>query len=78
LLEPDLDNPLEIQASLKYCCVFFFSSSIVSTQLLILSFFFFFIDDDDGTYALAVANAVTEHASKTRKEWQHELCDEGN
>ncbi|KAL0957929.1 hypothetical protein HGRIS_000110 [Hohenbuehelia grisea] len=48
LLEPDLDNPLEIQASLKYY-------------------------DDDGTYALAAANAVTEHASKTREEWKHEL-----
>lgn len=50
LLEPDLDNPLEIQASLKYY-------------------------DDDGTYALAVANAVTKHASKTRQEWQRELSD---
>ncbi|PVF92994.1 hypothetical protein CPB86DRAFT_142196 [Serendipita vermifera] len=48
LLEPDLDNPLEIQASLKYY-------------------------DDDGTYALAVANAVTKHASKTRQEWEQEL-----
>jgi len=34
------------------------------------------IDDDDGTYALAVANAVTEHASKSRAAWQKELEDE--
>jgi ubiquitin-protein ligase len=48
LLEPDLENPLEIQASLKYY-------------------------DDDGTYALAAAKAVNEHASKTRDEWRREL-----
>ncbi|TFK70120.1 hypothetical protein BDN72DRAFT_795723 [Pluteus cervinus] len=49
LLEPDLDNPLEIQASLKYY-------------------------DDDGTYALAAANAVQEHASKSREQWKKELA----
>ncbi|KAJ6518100.1 hypothetical protein C8R47DRAFT_1086007, partial [Mycena vitilis] len=48
LLTPDLENPLEIQASLKYY-------------------------DDDGTYALAVALAVTKHASKTRAQWREEL-----
>ena len=32
-------------------------------------------DDDDGTYALAVANAVTKHASKTRQQWQIELSE---
>ncbi|KAJ8457542.1 hypothetical protein ONZ45_g18274 [Pleurotus djamor] len=51
LLEPDLDNPLEIQASMKYY-------------------------DDDGTYALAAANAVKTHASKTRKQWSNELGEE--
>ncbi|KAJ7230547.1 hypothetical protein GGX14DRAFT_583780 [Mycena pura] len=51
LLEPDLENPLEIQASLKYY-------------------------DDDGTYALAVADAVTAHALKTREEWKNELGDD--
>ncbi|KAJ7677168.1 ubiquitin-conjugating enzyme/RWD-like protein [Mycena rosella] len=50
LLTPDLENPLEIQASLKYY-------------------------DDDGTYALAVADAVAKHASKTRAQWQEELED---
>ncbi|KAJ7446553.1 hypothetical protein FB451DRAFT_1412223 [Mycena latifolia] len=50
LLTPDLENPLEIQASLKYY-------------------------DDDGTYALAVADAVAKHASKTRAQWQEELDD---
>jgi hypothetical protein len=34
------------------------------------------VDDDDGTYALAVANAVAAHASKTREEWKKELGDE--
>ncbi|KAG6844814.1 hypothetical protein H0H87_003481 [Tephrocybe sp. NHM501043] len=48
LLEPDLDNPLEIQASLRYY-------------------------DDDGTFALAAAKAVSEHASKSRSEWREEL-----
>ncbi|KAG6918191.1 hypothetical protein DXG01_015979 [Tephrocybe rancida] len=48
LLEPDLDNPLEIQASLKYY-------------------------DDDGTFALAAAKAVAEHASKSRSAWREEL-----
>ncbi|KAJ6599756.1 hypothetical protein DFH09DRAFT_1503902 [Mycena vulgaris] len=48
LLTPDLENPLEIQASLKYY-------------------------EDDGTYALAVADAVTKHASKTRAQWRGEL-----
>jgi hypothetical protein len=32
-----------------------------------------FSDDDDGTYALAAAKAVNEHASKTRDEWRREL-----
>ena len=41
-----------------------------------LIFFLFILDDDDGTYALAVANAVAEHALKTREEWQHEFYDE--
>lgn len=50
LLTPDLENPLEIQASLKYY-------------------------DDDGTYALAVADAVAKHASKSRAQWQDELDD---
>ncbi|KAJ7670709.1 hypothetical protein DFH06DRAFT_1468485 [Mycena polygramma] len=50
LLTPDLENPLEIQASLKYY-------------------------EDDGTYALAVANAVATHASKTRAQWREELGD---
>ncbi|TFK70123.1 hypothetical protein BDN72DRAFT_896704 [Pluteus cervinus] len=49
LLEPDLENPLEIQASLKYY-------------------------DDDGTYALAAATAVREHASKSRAHWKQELA----
>ncbi|KAJ7021307.1 hypothetical protein C8F04DRAFT_1141408 [Mycena alexandri] len=48
LLEPDLENPLEIQASLKYY-------------------------EDDGTYALAVADAISAHASKTRAQWREEL-----
>ncbi|KAJ7728334.1 hypothetical protein B0H16DRAFT_242968 [Mycena metata] len=48
LLEPDLENPLEIQASLKYY-------------------------EDDGTYALAVADAIAVHASKTRAQWREEL-----
>ncbi|KAJ6627692.1 hypothetical protein B0H10DRAFT_1905503 [Mycena sp. CBHHK59/15] len=48
LLTPDLENPLEIQASLKYY-------------------------DDDGTYALAVADAVKKHASKSRMQWKEEL-----
>ncbi|KAJ7106228.1 hypothetical protein C8R44DRAFT_805910 [Mycena epipterygia] len=48
LLTPDLENPLEIQASLKYY-------------------------EDDGTYALAVAEAVTKHAAKTRAQWRAEL-----
>ncbi|KAF8067680.1 hypothetical protein FPV67DRAFT_1669576 [Lyophyllum atratum] len=48
LLEPDLENPLEIQASLKYY-------------------------DDDGTFAHAAANAVKQHASKSRREWKAEL-----
>lgn len=29
--------------------------------------------DDDGTYALAVADAVREHAHKTREDLRHEL-----
>ncbi|KAJ7719267.1 hypothetical protein B0H16DRAFT_407841 [Mycena metata] len=48
LLTPDLENPLEIQASLKYY-------------------------EDDGTYALAVADAIRVHASKTRTQWREEL-----
>ncbi|KAJ7472962.1 ubiquitin-conjugating enzyme/RWD-like protein [Mycena galericulata] len=48
LLTPDLENPLEIQASLKYY-------------------------EDDGTYALAVAEAITKHAGKTREQWREEL-----
>ncbi|KAJ7581814.1 hypothetical protein C8J56DRAFT_1029289 [Mycena floridula] len=51
LLEPDLENPLEIQASLKYY-------------------------DDDGTYALLAAEAVQEHAWKTREAWRTELEDD--
>ena len=31
-------------------------------------------DDDDGTFALAVADAVTEHASKSREDWRIELA----
>jgi hypothetical protein len=30
-------------------------------------------DDDDGTYALAVAEAVIENASKSREQWRLEL-----
>jgi ubiquitin-protein ligase len=68
LLEPDLENPLEIQASLKYCAwikwnnlgVFLTSNTS---------------DDDDGTFALAVADAVTEHASKSREAWRLELLN---
>ena len=30
-------------------------------------------DDDDGTFALAVAEAVLEHASKSRDDWRLEL-----
>jgi hypothetical protein len=33
-------------------------------------------DDDDGTFALAVADAVVEHASKGREQWRLELVDE--
>ncbi|KAJ6568826.1 hypothetical protein B0H19DRAFT_687778 [Mycena capillaripes] len=51
LLTPDLENPLEIQASLKYY-------------------------EDDGTYALAVADAIATHASKTRAQWREELGEE--
>ncbi|KAF7335602.1 putative bifunctional E2/E3 enzyme [Mycena venus] len=51
LLTPDLENPLEIQASLKYY-------------------------EDDGTYALAVADAIKAHASKTRSQWREELGGE--
>jgi hypothetical protein len=32
------------------------------------------IDDDDGTFALAVADAVTKHASKSREQWRLELA----
>jgi hypothetical protein len=34
-------------------------------------------DDDDGTYALAVADAVAAHASKSREQWRLELENEG-
>jgi hypothetical protein len=33
------------------------------------------IDEDDGTYALAVADAIAAHASKTRAQWRDELGD---
>ena len=33
-------------------------------------------DDDDGTFALAVADAVDEHALKSRDEWRLELANE--
>jgi hypothetical protein len=32
-------------------------------------------DDDDGTFALAVADAVTKHASKSREHWRVELAE---
>jgi len=32
-------------------------------------------DDDDGTFALAVADAVDEHASKSRDDWRLELAN---
>jgi len=32
-------------------------------------------DDDDGTFALAVAEAVDEHASKSRDDWRLELAN---
>ncbi len=32
-------------------------------------------DDDDGTFALAAADAVSEHASKSREHWKLELAD---
>ena len=32
-------------------------------------------DDDDGTFALAVADAVAEHASKSREHWSLELAN---
>jgi len=35
-------------------------------------------DDDDGTFALAVADAVAEHASKSREHWRLELEEEGS
>ncbi|KAF8638741.1 hypothetical protein AX16_010464 [Volvariella volvacea WC 439] len=53
LLEPDLEDPTETHATLKYY-------------------------DDDGTYALAAANAVKEHALKTRGEWKRELDADSN
>ena len=31
--------------------------------------------DDDGTFALAAADAVAEHASKSRESWKLELED---
>jgi hypothetical protein len=67
LLEPDLENPLEIQASLKYCEL---RRAYVT---LALSDAVCHVDDDDGTYALAVANAVVAHAWKTRDQWKKEL-----
>jgi hypothetical protein len=70
LLEPDLENPLEIQASLKYC------ELPCAHVTLALSDVVYCVDDDDGTYALAVANAVVVHALKTREEWKKELGDE--
>ncbi|KAG6918190.1 hypothetical protein DXG01_015978 [Tephrocybe rancida] len=66
LLEPDLDNPLEIQASLKYCRVSFRPIVLKITDKLQP-------DDDDGTFALAAAKAVNEHASKSRSSWRKEL-----
>ncbi|KAJ7735835.1 hypothetical protein DFH07DRAFT_967025 [Mycena maculata] len=66
LLTPDLENPLEIQASLKYC-----KYDVVFIAVLLISS----TDDDDGTYALAVADAIAKHASKTRRQWQEELDD---
>jgi hypothetical protein len=70
LLEPDLENPLEIQASLKYCELPRARTTLALSNVVCR------VDDDDGTYALAVANAVAAHASKTREEWKEELGDE--
>jgi len=33
-------------------------------------------DDDDGSFALAAADAVAEHASKSRESWRLELEEE--
>jgi hypothetical protein len=68
-LEPDLENPLEIQASLKYCAL-----KTLST-LGRVSLTSGISDDDDGTFALAVADAVAEHASKCRDDWRLELSN---
>jgi hypothetical protein len=67
LLTPDLENPLEIQASLKYCT----SHRLSIPPYLMLAK----KDEDDGTYALAVADAVAKHASKSREQWKAELDD---
>jgi len=70
LLEPDLENPLEIQASLKYCALNDDTPCGGFSNLEIAT------DDDDGTFALAVAEAVSEHASKSREQWKLELVNE--
>ncbi|KAK0457420.1 uncharacterized protein EV420DRAFT_1548064 [Desarmillaria tabescens] len=51
LLTPDLENPVEMQASLTYY-------------------------EDGGSFALHAANAVRDHASKTRQAWKEELSNE--
>lgn len=66
LLTPDLENPLEIQASLRYCEG---PSSLFRPSTLLT----YKEDEDDGTYALAVAEATAKHASKPRAQWKEEL-----
>ena len=66
-----MENPVEIQASLKYCA--FETREICRggcPDLRLVP------DDDDGTFALAVAEAVFEHASKNREQWRQELENE--
>lgn len=43
---------------------------------LTFGFSILYTDDDDGTFALAVADAVTEHASKSREDWRLELVND--
>jgi ubiquitin-protein ligase len=76
LLEPDLENPLEMQASLKYCTLNTSAGIVIILGVFLISSCT--SDDDDGTFALAAADAVAEHASKSREQWRLELLDEGD
>ena len=64
-----MENPLGIQASLKLLCV----ERTLAYQACFLTSGI--SDDDDGTFALAVADEVAEHASKSREHWRLELAN---